>query len=111
MKKPQRLLVALVAALGSHFPLAAQTTPVVVEAETGTSTNPAAPVAGATTGDWAFRTVAASGTTPAIGYATSLTDVAAYTAPTSPGGGVGGAAPATAARVLSYTVTFPAAGT
>lgn len=111
MKKPQRLFVALVAALGSHFPLAAQTTPVVVEAETGTSTNPAAPVAGATTGDWAFRTVAASGTTPAIGYATSLTDVAAYTAPTSPGGGVGGAAPATAARVLSYTVTFPAAGT
>jgi len=111
MKKPQRLLVALVTALGSHFPLAAQTTPVVVEAESGTSTNPPTPVTGSSTGDWAFRTVAASGTAPASGYATSLTDVAAYTASTSPGGGVGGAAPATAARVLSYTVTFPAAGT
>ncbi|RZK52942.1 MAG: endo-1,4-beta-xylanase, partial [Hymenobacter sp.] len=31
--------------------------------------------------------------------------------PTSPGGGVGGSAPATAARVLTYSVTFPAAGT
>ncbi|TDN35978.1 T9SS type A sorting domain-containing protein [Hymenobacter sp. UV11] len=111
MKKPQRIIVALVAALGSHFTLSAQTTPVVVEAETGTSTNPATPVAGATTGDWAFKTVAAAGTTPAINYATCLTDVAAYTATTSPGGGVGGSAPATAARVLTYTVTFPAAGT
>jgi endo-1,4-beta-xylanase len=111
MKKSQRIVIALAAVLSSYLPLSAQTTPVVVEAETGTSTNPPTPVAGATTGDWAFRTVAASGTTPAIGYATSLTDVAAYTAPSSPGGGVGGAAPATAARVLSYTVTFPAAGT
>jgi endo-1,4-beta-xylanase len=111
MKTPQRIVFALVAALGSHFTLLAQSTPVVVEAESGTSTNPATPVAGASTGDWAFRNVAASGTTPAINYATSLTDVSAYTATTSPGGGVGGSAPATAARVLSYTVTFPEAGT
>ncbi len=104
-------MCALVAALGSHFTLSAQTSPVVVEAETGTSTNPATPVAGATTGDWAVRTVAAAGTTPAINYITTLTDVGAYTATTSPGGGVGGSAPATAARVLTYTVTFPAAGT
>ncbi|WP_151087509.1 endo-1,4-beta-xylanase [Hymenobacter baengnokdamensis] len=111
MKKPQRILLALVAALGSHFTVLAQAAPVVVEAESGTSTNPATPVAGASTGDWAFRTIAASGTTPTISYATTLTDVAAYTAPTAPGGGVGGSAPATAARVLSYTVTFPEAGT
>jgi len=109
MKTPQRTLVALAAALGSHLTLSAQTTPVALEAETGTSTTP--PLTGAATGDWAVRTVAASGTTPAVTYATSLTDVAAYTAPNSPGGGVGGAAPATAARVLTYTVTFPAAGT
>ncbi|WP_198172853.1 endo-1,4-beta-xylanase [Hymenobacter ginkgonis] len=107
MKRTQRVFIALAAALGCHFTLVAQTAPVVVEAESGTSTNPAVPVAGATTGDWAFRTVAASGTTPAITYATSLTDVSAYTA----NGGVGGSAPATAARVLTYTVTFPAAGT
>jgi hypothetical protein len=103
--------VAVVAAFASHFPLAAQPTPVVVEAESGTSTNPPTPVTGASTGDRAFRTVAAGSTTPASAYATSLTDVAAYTASTSPSGGVGGAAPATAVRVLSYTVTFPAAGT
>ncbi|RZK59052.1 MAG: hypothetical protein EOO59_07965 [Hymenobacter sp.] len=108
MKKPQRILAALAAALGSHFTLLAQA-PVVVEAEAGTSTTPPAPTA--TTGDWAMRTVAAAGTTPAVTYATSLTDVAAYTAPTSPGGGVGGSAPATAARVLTYSVTFAAAGT
>ena len=111
MQKSLRTLCALVAALGGYLPLAAQNAPVVVEAESGTSTNPAMPVAGASTGDWAFRTMAAAGTTPAINYATTLTDVAAYTATTSPGGGVGGSAPATAARVLSYTVTFPAAGT
>ena len=87
MKKPQRIVVALVAALGSHFTLSAQTAPVVVEAETGTSTNPAPPVTEATTGDWAVRTVAAAGTTAAITYTTSLTDVAAYTTTTSPGGG------------------------
>ena len=107
MKKPQRLLLGLAAALGSHLPLLAQNAPVVVEAEAGTSTNPATPVAGATTGDWAVRTIAAAGTTPAITYATSLTDVSAYTA----NGGVGGSAPATAARVLTYTVTFPGPGT
>jgi endo-1,4-beta-xylanase len=109
MKKPQRIIVALVAALGSHFTLMAQNAPVVVEAETGVSTTP--PATNATTGDWSARTIAATGTTPAITYVTSLTDVAAYTAPTSPGGGVGGSAPATAARVLTYTVTFPGAGT
>jgi endo-1,4-beta-xylanase len=104
MKTPQRIVVALVAALGSHFPLLAQTTtPVVVEAETGTSTNPATPLTGATTGDWAARTIAASGSTPAITYMTSLSDVSSV-----PGGG---SSPGTAARVLSYTVTFPAAGT
>jgi len=97
MKKPQLLALALVAALGSYAPLWAQNAPVVVEAETGTSTNPATPVAGATTGDWAARTVAASGTTPAITYVTSLTTA-------------GGASPGTDARVLTYTVTFPGAG-
>ncbi|TPG65547.1 T9SS C-terminal target domain-containing protein [Hymenobacter nivis] len=76
----------------------------VVEAEAGTSATPT--VTGATAGDWAARTVAAAGTTPAITYVTSLTDVAAYTA----NGGVGGGAPATDARVLTYTVTFPGAG-
>ena len=92
------------AALGSHSPLLAQTTtPVVVEAETGTSTNPTTPLAGATTGDWAARTIAAVGSTPAITYLTSLSDVSSV-----PGGG---SSPGTAARVLSYTVTFPAAGT
>ncbi|NML66380.1 T9SS type A sorting domain-containing protein [Hymenobacter sp. RP-2-7] len=111
MKKPRRILYALVAALGSHFTLSAQNAPVVVEAETGTSTNPATPVTGATTGDWAVRTAAASGGAPAVTYITCLTDVAGYTSPTSPGGGVGGAAPATAARVLSFTVTFPGPGT
>ncbi|MGI4822935.1 MAG: endo-1,4-beta-xylanase [Janthinobacterium lividum] len=109
MKIPQRIIVALVAALGSHFTVLAQNAPVVVEAETGVSTTP--PATNATTGDWSARTIAATGTTPAITYVTSLTDVAAYTAPTSPGGGVGGAAPATAARVLTYSVTFPGAGT
>ncbi|GAB3639049.1 hypothetical protein GCM10027422_46400 [Hymenobacter arcticus] len=103
MKKPQLLALALVAALGSYAPLLAQTTPVVVEAETGTSTNPATPLPNTTTGDWAARTIDASGTTPAITYVTSLSDVASV-----PGGG---SAPGTAARVLSYTVTFPAAGT
>ncbi len=97
MKKPQLLALALVAALGSYSPLLAQNAPVVVEAETGTSTNPATPVAGTTTGDWAARTVAASGTTPAITYVTSLTTA-------------GGASPGTDPRVLTYTVTFPGAG-
>jgi hypothetical protein len=85
MKKPQRIIVALVAALGSHFTLLAQNAPVVVEAETGVSTTP--PTTNATTGDWLAHTIAATGTTPAITYVTSLTDAAAYTAPTSPGGG------------------------
>jgi len=105
MKKPQRITCALVAALGSHLtPLLAQNTPVVVEAETGTSV--AATSTNAAVGDWAKRTT----TAPVVTYMTSLTDVAAYTSPTSPGGGVGGAAPATAARVLTYTVTFPGPG-
>lgn len=103
MKKPQRIALALVAALGSYFPLLAQNAPVTVEAEIGTSTNPPTPLTGATTGDWAARTIAASGSVPAITYMTSLSDVASV-----PGGG---AAPGTAARVLTYTVTFPAAGT
>ncbi len=109
MKKPQRLVTALVAALGSHFSLFAQNAPVPFEAESGTSTAPTS--AAASAGDWAFSTVAASGTTAAATYATSLTDVSAFTAPTSPGGGVGGAAPATANRVLTYSITFPGAGT
>ena len=97
MKKPQRIIFALVAALGSHFPLSAQNAPVTVEAEAGVSAGPAA--TGATTGDWATRTAAA------VTYVTSLSDVAAYA---SVGGG---SFPATAARVLSYTVTFPGPGT
>ena len=109
MKKPQRYWLALAAALSTHLPLLAQNAPAPFEAETGTSTTP--PATGAATGDWALPTIAASGTTAAITYATCLTDVSGYTAPTSPGGGVGGSAPATAARVLTYTVTFPAAGT
>lgn len=108
MKQPQRFLFALVAALGSHFPLWAQNTPVVVEAETGTSTTPT--VTGATVGDWAVATAAATSTVPAATYVTTKTDVSAYTATTSPGGGVGASAPATAARVLTYTVTFPGPG-
>jgi endo-1,4-beta-xylanase len=95
MKKPQRILLALVAALGSHFTLSAQNAPVVVEAETGVSTTP--PATGATTGDWATRTVATTGTTPAITYVTSLTTA-------------GGASPGTDPRVLTYTITFPGAG-
>lgn len=106
MKKPQLYLLALATALGSHFtPLRAQNTAVVVQAESGTSTTPTSTTASA--GDWAFLTAA----TPAVAYATALTDVAAFTAVTSPGGGVGASAPATANRVLTYTVTFPAAGT
>jgi len=96
MKKPQRLLLAMVAALGSHFALFAQNAPVTVEAESGTSTAPTSSAAAA--GDWAFATAAASGSTAAVTYATSLTDG-------------GGAAPGTASRVLSYTVTFPGPGT
>lgn len=101
MKKLQRILVALVATLGSHFtPLLAQNAPVVVEAETGTSTTP--PVTGATIGDWVTGTIAAAGTVPAATYITTKTDQAAYTG--------GGSAPATAARVLTYTITFPGPG-
>ncbi len=99
MKKPQRILLALVAALGSHFTLFAQNAPVPFEAESGTST---APIAGATIGDWLIGTTTASGTVSAATYATTRTDQAAYS-----GGNV---APATAARVLTYNVTFPGAG-
>ncbi|MGY3091311.1 endo-1,4-beta-xylanase [Hymenobacter sp. UYAg731] len=110
MKKPQPYLLALAVALSSHVsPLLAQNTPVVVQAETGTSTAPTS--TSALAGDWSFLTATATGTVPAVTYATSLTDVAAFTATTSPGGGVGASAPATANRVLTYTVTFPAAGT
>lgn len=104
MKKPQRILLLLAAALGGHCTVLAQNAPVVVEAEAGTSTVPT--VAGATAGDWASRTVAATGTAAAITYVTPLTDVAAYTA----NGGVGAGAPATDARVLTYSVTFPGPG-
>ncbi|MGI4832624.1 MAG: endo-1,4-beta-xylanase [Janthinobacterium lividum] len=118
MKKPQRIVVALVAALGSHFTLFAQNAPVTVEAETGTcsSTPSAAALAlGATIGDWATGTSAAyssttNGSSAAATYITCKSDVSAYTAATSPGGGVGGSAPATDARVLTYTVTFPGPG-
>ena len=110
MKQAQPYFLALLAALGSATtPLFAQNTPVLVQAETGTSTAPTSGNAAA--GDWAFLTAAATGTAAAVTYATSLTDVAAFTAASSPGGGVGGVAPATANRVLTYTVTFPAAGT
>ncbi|MGI4742228.1 MAG: endo-1,4-beta-xylanase [Janthinobacterium lividum] len=108
MKKPQRILFALVAALGSHFTLLAQNAPVVVQAESGTSTTPT--VTGATVGDWAVATSTATSTVPAATYVTTKTDVSAYTATTSPGGGVGASAPATAARVLTYAVTFPGDG-
>ncbi len=104
MKIPQRILLALATAFGIHCTAWAQNAPVVVEAETGTSVAPT--VTGATVSDWASRTVTAAGTTPAITYVTSLTDVAAYTA----NGGVGSGAPATDARVLTYSVTFPGAG-
>jgi endo-1,4-beta-xylanase len=90
MKKIQRAFFTLLAAVGSHAMVAAQNAPVPFEAETGVSAGPLA--TGATTGDWATRT--ASGVT----YTTSL----------STGGG---AAPGTAARVLSYTITFPGPGT
>ncbi|MFD1873236.1 endo-1,4-beta-xylanase [Hymenobacter bucti] len=100
MKKPQRLVLALVAALGSHYTLFAQNAPVTVEAESGTST---APITGATVGDWLIGTTAASGTVPAATYITTKTDQTAYVG--------GNAAPTTAARVLTYTATFPGAGT
>ncbi|MBF9221688.1 endo-1,4-beta-xylanase [Hymenobacter ruricola] len=105
MKKLQRVFLTLAAAFSGHFTLSAQNAPVPFEAETGTSAG--APISGAAQGDWAFRTAG----TPAVTYATSLTDVSGYTAPGSPGGGVGATAPATAGRVLSYTVTFPGPGT
>jgi endo-1,4-beta-xylanase len=108
MKKPPLYLLTLTAALGSHLtPLRAQNAPVVIQAESGTSTAPTSTNASA--GDWALLTAATPA--PAVTYATSLTDVSGFTAPTSPGGGVGGTAPATANRVLSYTVTFPGPGT
>ena len=106
MKKHRLHLLVLAVALGSRLtPLRAQNTAIVIQAETGTSTPPTSSTASA--GDWAFPTTAA----PAVTYATSLTDVSGFTAPTSPGGGVGATAPATANRVLTYAVTFPAAGT
>ncbi|MBJ6107945.1 endo-1,4-beta-xylanase [Hymenobacter sp. BT523] len=105
MKKLQRIFLTVAAALSGHLSLSAQNAPVPFEAETGVSAGAA--ISGAAQGDWAFRTAG----TPAVTYATSLTDVSAYTAPTSPGGGVGGSAPATDNRVLSYTVTFPGPGT
>ncbi|OGX90224.1 hypothetical protein BEN49_07170 [Hymenobacter coccineus] len=76
----------------------------VVEAEAGTSVP--STVTGTTAGDWASRTVAAAGTAPAITYVTALTDASAY----NTNGGVGGGAPATDARVLTYAITFPGAG-
>ncbi|RZK94217.1 MAG: hypothetical protein EOO62_30925, partial [Hymenobacter sp.] len=89
MKTPQRMCIALVAALGSHFTLSAQTTPVVVEAESATLgadwTSPIPSDAGASDGKY----VAIK-----LGSAT-----------------VNGSAPGTDARVATYTVTFPAAGT
>ena len=100
MKKPQRLLLALVAALGSHFTLFAQNAPVPFEAESGTSTLP--PVTGATIGDWVIGTIPAAGTVPAATYITTKTDQAGYA--------TGSSVPTTAARVLTYTLTFPGAG-
>jgi len=89
MKTPQRIGIALVAALGSHFTLLAQTTPVVVEAESATLgadwTSPIPSDAGASGGKY----VAIK-----LGSAT-----------------VNGSAPGTDARVATYTITFPAAGT
>ncbi|GAB2713133.1 hypothetical protein GCM10011495_35230 [Hymenobacter frigidus] len=79
----------------------AQNAPVVFEAETGVSAG--TPIAGAAQGDWAARTIAATGSTPAITYVTSLSDVASISG--------GGAFPGNANRVLSYTLTFPGAGT
>jgi GH35 family endo-1,4-beta-xylanase len=99
MKKPQRLLLALAAALGSHYPLFAQNAPVPFEAESGTST---APITGATIGDWLIGTTAASGTVAAATYITTKTDQTAYA--------TGSSVPSTAARVLTYNVTFPGAG-
>ena len=96
MKKLQHTFFAAAVALGSHFTLSAQTAPLSVEAESGVSAGP--PIAGATQGDWATRTVPAAGAVPAITYVTTLTDA-------------GGTSPGTANRVLSYTLTFPAAGT
>ncbi|MBO2010123.1 endo-1,4-beta-xylanase [Hymenobacter negativus] len=97
MKEFQRAFFTLIAAFGSQFIAAAQNAPVPIEAESGISAGVLA--AGATTGDWATRN--ASGVT----YTTSLSDVSTYA-------GVGGGTfPATDARVLSYTVTFPGPGT
>ena len=103
MKRFQRLITLLVAAFGSHLTLSAQNAPVVLEAETGVSTNPPTPLAGATTGDWATRTIAATGSTAAIVYTTCLSDQAGVTG--------GGSMPGTAARMLTYSVTFPGPGT
>jgi GH35 family endo-1,4-beta-xylanase len=100
MKKPQRLVLALVAALSSPLALLAQNAPVPFEAESGTSTLP--PVTGATIGDWIIGTTTASGTVPAATYITTKTDQAGYA--------TGSSVPTTAARVLTYNVTFPGAG-
>ena len=97
MMKIQRIFFTLMAALGSHVIASAQNAPVPFEAETGVSSGTLA--TGATTGDWATRTASP------VTYTTCLSDVSAYT-------GVGGANfPATPARVLSFTVTFPGPGT
>jgi endo-1,4-beta-xylanase len=96
MKKLQRIFLTLAAALGGHLTLSAQNAPLSVEAESGVSAG--TPIAGAAQGDWAIGAVPAAGSVPAITYVTTLTDG-------------GGTAPGTANRVLSYTLTFPAAGT
>ncbi|MBF9142656.1 endo-1,4-beta-xylanase [Hymenobacter properus] len=97
MKKLQRVFLTLAVALSGHLTLSAQNAPVPFQAESGTSAGGA--IAGAAQGDWAFRTTG----TPAVTYATSLTDVTSITG--------GGSFPGNANRVLSYTVTFPGAGT
>ena len=100
MRTFTRFLAAVALCMGV-LTVQAQNAPVAFEAETGVSAS--IPITGATQGDWATRTIAASGSTPAITYVTSLTDVASISG--------GGAFPGNANRVLSYTLTFPGAGT
>ncbi|HEX8330817.1 MAG TPA: endo-1,4-beta-xylanase [Hymenobacter sp.] len=105
MKKLQRVIFTLVAAFSGHLTLSAQNAPVRFEAETGVSAG--APITVGTNvaeqGDWDFRTIASTGSAPAITYATALTDVASIVG--------GGAFPGNDNRVLSYTITFPGPGT
>lgn len=96
MTRLQRVFLVLATSFSGHLTLSAQNAPLPFEAESGVSAG--TPSAGATQGDWAQRTLASAGATPAITYMTSLTDG-------------GGTSPGTNNRVLSYTLTFSGPGT